>query len=79
MAESRPLPDQNGRDALSRVANAARDVADGYLRVERDMERLPRAVESAGGAENPDIVMAIRASLRGRQVEAWNTIAGKLR
>lgn len=54
-----PEPRRSGDpDALSRVRNAARSVADDFLRFERDMDRFKRAVADAGGVSD-DVMEAL--------------------
>ena len=45
-------------DQLSRVRNAARNVADDFLRFERDLDRLVHWIGEAGGA-SPSVQRAV--------------------
>jgi hypothetical protein len=65
-------------DDLSRVRNAARDLADDFLRFERSAERMMRAVTAAGGADNPAVAGAVREACTGDRARAMNVIAARM-
>jgi hypothetical protein len=72
-----------GSDNLSRVRNAARDVADNYLRFARAMERLAEATKACGGVKGPmevQILCAIQEGCSGEdRIRAFNAIEKSLR
>jgi hypothetical protein len=77
MTES--IPSDARRDALSRVQNAARDTADSFLRFERALDRLRRAV-TVTGAEESDTFAAVRRGCDNpKRLRAFETIAARMR